>query len=86
MSGVFYVSCPEGCGKIRFFDPRPNVNTAPDMRYYNDANTHHWFAPVENTLIMFPAWLEHDVEPNQSQEERISISFNIFDVEWTSQV
>ena len=57
-----------------------------NMRYYNDANTHHWFAPVENTLIMFPAWLEHDVEPNQSQEERISISFNIFDVEWTSQV
>ena len=52
------------------------------MRYYNDANTYHWFTPVPNTLIMFPAWLEHDVEPNQSQEERISISFNIFDVEY----
>ena len=82
MSGVFYVKCPEGCGKIRFYDPRPHINTAPDMRYYNDANTYHWFTPVPNTLIMFPAWLEHDVEPNQSQEERISISFNIFDVEY----
>ena len=86
MSGVFYVKCPEGCGKIRFYDPRPNINTAFDMRYYNDANTNYWFAPVANTLIMFPAWLEHAVDPNQSQEERISISFNIFDVEWTSQV
>ena len=85
MSGVFYVKCPEGCGNIRFYDPRPHINTAPDMKYYNDGNKYHWFPPVPNTLIMFPAWLEHDVEPNQSQEERISISFNIFDVEWTSQ-
>ena len=86
ISGVYYVKVPKDSGRIRFYDPRPNINTAPDMKYYNDGNTYHWFTPIENTLIMFPAWLEHDVEPNQSQEERISISFNIFDVEWTSQV
>jgi|TARA_R100000482_G_scaffold104042_1_gene46769 uncharacterized protein (TIGR02466 family) len=82
MSGVFYVKCPEGSGKIRFYDPRPHINTAPDMRYYNAGNTHHWFTPVPNTLLMFPAWLEHDVEINKSKEERISISFNVFDVEY----
>ncbi len=82
MSGVFYVKCPEGSGRIRFYDPRPHINTAPDMRYYNAGNTHHWFTPVPNTLLMFPAWLEHDVEINKSKEERISISFNVFDVEY----
>ena len=82
MSGVLYVKCPEGCGKIRFYDPRPHINTAPDMRYYNNGNLYHWFTPVPNTLLMFPAWLEHDVDVNTSQEQRISISFNVFDVEY----
>ena len=82
LSGVFYVKCPEGSGRIRFYDPRPHICTAPDMKYYNGGETYHWFPPIPNTLIMFPAWLEHDVEINKSTEERIAISFNIFDVEY----
>ena len=82
MSGVFYVKCPEGAGRIRFYDPRPHISTSADMKYYNGGDTYHWFPPIPNTLIMFPSWLEHDVEINKSQEERISISFNIFDVEY----
>ena len=82
MSGVFYVKCPEGSGRIRFYDPRPHISTSADMKYYNGGDTYHWFPPIPNTLIMFPAWLEHDVEINKSHEERISISFNIFDVEY----
>jgi ectoine hydroxylase-related dioxygenase (phytanoyl-CoA dioxygenase family) len=27
-------------------------------------------------IIMFPAWLWHSVEPNQSDDIRISVSFN----------
>ena len=34
------------------------------------------FEPVAGRLIMFPAWLNHMVETNQSDEPRISISFN----------
>jgi hypothetical protein len=26
---------------------------------------------------MFPAFLEHSVDPNESEEERISVSFNV---------
>jgi uncharacterized protein (TIGR02466 family) len=32
--------------------------------------------PVENRVIMFPAWLEHLVDLNESNDTRISISFN----------
>ena len=29
------------------------------------------------SLLVFPAYLQHSVDPNGSQEERISISFNV---------
>ncbi len=41
----------------------------------------HWdrvsYTPVAGRLILFPSWLEHDVEANMSDHERISISFNM---------
>ena len=82
LSGVFYVKCPEESGNIRFFDPRPHIQTAMDMKYYTDSSNYYWFPPVPNTLMMFPSWLEHDVDINKSTEERISISFNIFNVKF----
>ncbi len=29
------------------------------------------------TLLLFPAWLAHSVDPNESAEERVSVSFNM---------
>ena len=36
------------------------------------------FCPLEGRIFVFPAHLAHQVEPNQSNEDRISISFNIW--------
>ena len=46
---------------------------------YNQYNTSLVKAPaIENTLYLFPSWLNHFVESNMNKtEERISISFNI---------
>ena len=33
-------------------------------------------SPIENLLVVFPAWVPHGVEINLSDEERISLSFN----------
>jgi uncharacterized protein (TIGR02466 family) len=80
ISGVFYIKCNTDSGKIVFENPD---NT---MRYYldqidldhNQFNSVHWAVPPErNKLILFPSWLMHSVEPNLSQEDRISISFNL---------
>ncbi len=35
------------------------------------------YKPTEGLFIIFPSWLWHGVEPNQSEESRISLSFNI---------
>ena len=35
------------------------------------------FRPEEGRMYIFPAWLEHGVEVNRSDTDRVSISFNI---------
>jgi len=84
LSGVFYVAAPKDCGRIRLFDPRPYITSAPDMKYYNDGNNYHSFIPEPNLLLIFPGWVKHDVEPNKSDEERISIAFNLLIDDYTS--
>jgi ectoine hydroxylase-related dioxygenase (phytanoyl-CoA dioxygenase family) len=41
-------------------------------------NTDQVVVSVKNgTLLVFPSYLQHSVDTNMSEEERISISFNI---------
>ena len=41
-------------------------------------NTDQVVVRVTNgTLLMFPSYLEHSVDANASEEERISVSFNV---------
>lgn len=86
-SGVYYVQCPPDSGRIFFTDPRPQVliaaaRYAPNAPRKPEAWSEVYFEPTEGRLILFPAWLAHEVEPNMSDEEgpggdRISISFNL---------
>jgi len=81
LSGVYYVKVPENSGRIRFYDPRmiSSINP-PDYEYYHESSQYHFIIPHEDMIIFFPSWFEHDVEENKSNEERISIGFNIFGV------
>lgn len=79
LSGVYYVKVPENSGRIRFYDPRgPLMTCMPDHEYFNDGHEYHYIDPEEGMVLFFPCWLEHDVEENDSDEDRISIAFNIF--------
>lgn len=79
-SGVFYVSTPKNCGKIVFKNPNPLHTcfiSAEDITTYNDFNSSKWsYEPKPNMILIFPSWTEHYVMPNESNEDRISISFN----------
>ena len=80
VSGVYYVKVPENSGQIRLIHPAQQVMESywsPYYDNYNKYNSSSWvFPPEENKLLLFPSWLLHYVEPNLSNEERISISFN----------
>tara|TARA_B100000131_G_scaffold318115_1_gene361382 strand:+ start:115 stop:702 length:588 start_codon:yes stop_codon:yes gene_type:complete len=79
LSGVYYVTVPENSGSIVFFDPRPPIfHSMADMRYYGQGRLNNYKIEArENRLLYFPSWLEHEVEPNNNDEDRISISFNL---------
>ena len=80
-SGVYYVKTPENCGLLQFEDPRPGTNLyRPIKKEGIQDEKEYWreifYKPVAGRLIMFPAWLSHKVFPNESDNIRISISWN----------
>ena len=79
-SGVYYVKTPTNCGRLICQDPRPGIQTCMPTRKKVEIPKYLWrdvhLQPEENRAIIFPAWLWHQVEPNQSNEPRISVSFN----------
>lgn len=78
-SGAYYIQVPEEKTFLSFHDPRrirhfiespcvkvDNVYTAETIRIESKAGR----------LVFFPSWLEHSVDPNPSDKERIVFSFN----------
>lgn len=79
LSCAYYVRAPQDCGQILFYDPRPApVFFHPYSENSNTLNASvNSITPNEGTLVIFPSYLEHSVNPNLSEDERIVISFNI---------
>ena len=79
-SGVYYIKAPKNSGHLKIDDPRssaamvrPNQKDGQKPpRLYRE--TH--YEPVAGRCIMFPSWLMHCVDPNNSNDIRISVSFN----------
>jgi len=79
-AGVYYVKVPENSGAIIFHDPRGNhLQASVDMQYLAGAAPPVYaILPKAGECYYFPTWLEHEVSENLSEEDRISIAFNIF--------
>ena len=79
LSGVYYVKTPTGADTINFHDPRAQTGIIrPPVTELTAENTDQVVVAVSaGTLLVFPSWLEHSVDPNRSSDERLSISFNI---------
>jgi uncharacterized protein (TIGR02466 family) len=77
LSGCFYLQVPEGSGKLAFRDPRAGARHS--LIKGNGANAHMdvHLTPSDNLLVLFPAWLEHLVEPHGADTARIAIAFNL---------
>ena len=79
-SGVYFIKTPQKSGNLMVYDPRPGVQMAMPSRKEEKLPPELWrevhYEPVAGRCIMFPSWLWHEVKPNQSNDTRISVSFN----------
>lgn len=82
-SCCFYPRMPAGDpGRIVFKDPRSAKSMVDHSKYldnYDSLAQHSVLAltPYEEELVIFPAWLEHEVHPNNTNEDRIALACNI---------
>lgn len=78
LSGVYYVKAPQKCGNILFHNPCDISNWWNETFFGNNKIFYRsvGYTPVEGQLIIFPSWLSHSVEKNESDSDRISIAFN----------
>lgn len=79
LSGVYYIKLPKDSGGLFFHDPRVGAQRIlpPYLEFTPWTMPSVTYKPSEGTMIIFPSWLPHGVESNLSNEDRISISFNI---------
>ena len=79
-SGVYYIKAPKNSGHLKIDDPRAAASMSRPKQKEGPTPSRLWrethFEPKAGRLIMFPAWLVHCVDPNNSNDIRISISFN----------
>jgi len=79
LSGTYYVRTPRGCSGLKFEDPRlERYMAAPPRKSRARRQNKIWVTvPAEQQrLVLFESWLRHEVAPNPTEAERISISFN----------
>ena len=88
LSGVYYVRTDAGSDRINFHDPRPQAAVIrPPVVELTAENTDQVVVRVHSgTLLIFPSWLEHSVDTNPNETERISISFNVMLSLFTAQL
>ena len=83
MAGAFWINSPEGCGNFECQSPH-SYNCGQEISVYTSnfrekTNSYgsYGFLPIEGSIMLFPASLNHRVTPNQSDQDRISSSFNL---------
>ena len=79
VSGIFYVQTLDDIDRIYFEKPFKDFLLIPSLTYTQFNSRTWWFKAENNSLILFPSYLEHWVEPISNQRtDRISIAFNTF--------
>jgi len=76
LSGVYYLQVPDNSGDIIFSDPRPAAVHNLARYTAKQMTSVYKCTPKAGQLIIFPAWLGHRVEQNNSDLPRVSIAMN----------
>lgn len=80
LSGIIYIS---GTGGKTWFSRASDYKLPNQFTLHGDSNTVnsdliYKHTPKPGTMLIFPSSLDHSVENNENNENRITISFNTF--------
>ena len=80
LSAAYYVKAPKNCGDFKIGNPHSiSRDKFPEREKPTELNRLVAKIPVtEGDLLIFPSYLPHSVLPNESDEDRIVVSFNIY--------
>ena len=83
LSGVFWIQASEKSGDLKFINPS-NFQAYVELHSYVepfkvDTNTYeaYKYNPTEGKMVTFSSHVVHEVENNESNEDRIAVSYNI---------
>jgi uncharacterized protein (TIGR02466 family) len=75
ISGTVYLTTPKKSGNLKFEDPRLSKFMAAPARKPDAKLANQTFVEIEphaGYVVLFESWLRHQVEPNQTQKDRVS--------------
>lgn len=78
ISGAFYLKLPEG-DFGQFYVINPVAQHFMCMHYFTNTpySTYEYNIDIkENHLYLFPSWLEHGSRVNNTEDDRVTVSFN----------
>ena len=73
-SAVYYLQST-GTGNLRLLNP---ANILGDCNRQGPFTRDFEFSPTDGDLILWPAWIPHEVEVNLSNQDRINLVFDIY--------
>ena len=83
LSGVMWIKIPKNSGEISFNNPFEFSGYVEIKSYLEEVRNQTGFHPTyivhpkSGKLITFPSSLRHEVKVNESNEDRIAVSYNI---------
>ena len=80
LSAAYYVKAPKNCGDFKIFTPH-SISRDKYPKRENPTELNRIVAHQkieEGDLLIFPSYLPHAVLPNESDEDRVVISFNLY--------
>jgi uncharacterized protein (TIGR02466 family) len=74
--GVYYYQTNEQDGALRFNNPN-HASALGMFPYDGQTMPAQYIPPKVGRMVLWPAWLSHRVEPNCTENERISLNFTL---------
>lgn len=76
ISAVYYFKKPVNSGHIEFADPLDFIKRMTPIHHYSELDSYIEVPAEQYDLILFPSWLKHRTQKNNSDESRVAVSMN----------